>query len=78
MALLMQSMQVYLLYIIFFSIYQAPRPYLQGYSSHASYKILFPILQVDDGLVGSRLLGLSVEQVDVPSRLVCYGGNDLG
>lgn len=57
----------------FFLIYQALRPYVQGYSSHATYKILSSSnLQLDNDLVGSGLLILSVEQVDVPSRLVYY------
>lgn len=71
-------MQVYLLYITFYnfsSIYPAPRPYVQGYSSHATYKILSSSnLQLDNDFVGSRLLILSVPQVDVPSGLVYCGG----
>jgi len=62
------------LYIIFFLIHPAPSPYVQGYSSHATYKILFSSnLQLDNDLVGSGLLILSVPQVDVPSRLVVEG-----
>lgn len=57
-----------------FSIHQAPRPYVQGYSSHATNKIFSSSnLQLDNDLVGSGLLVLSVPQVDVPSGLVYCG-----
>lgn len=50
---------------------------MQGYSSHATYKILFSSnLQLDNDFVGSRLLILSVPQVDVPSGLVYCGGKN--
>lgn len=46
---------------------------MQGYSSHATYKIFSPNLQLDNNLVSSGLLVLGVEKVDVPSGLVYCG-----
>lgn len=69
--------EVYCKSIVVYNFFFNPsgsKAYVQGYSSHATYIILFSSnLQLDNGLVGSRLLVLSVPQVDVPSGLVYRG-----